>query len=145
MRTIGMKPGDFVLVIEARAGEQPVYKGQIVSLSMDEQLAGEKGECAIKVSFVVPDADENRVLVVPDIVHISHRDWLEGRAGLAYELLPHALLGVCRFCLCTQERACPGGCTWLDFDGTACSAQACKEKFIAELGVELEIPIEVKL
>jgi hypothetical protein len=123
-----MKPGDFVLVIEHRDNEQLVHKGLAVSLSMDEQLAGADGQCAITASFVGPLGGVS----IEDVVHISHRDWIEGRAGLAYEDLPHPLMGVCRFCLCTEQRACPCGCSWLDLDGTACSAPECKAKFIAE-------------
>lgn len=28
--------------------------------------------------------------------------------------------GVCRVCGCTDERACPGGCSWLDDEHTWC-------------------------
>jgi hypothetical protein len=30
--------------------------------------------------------------------------------------------GVCRYCGCTDDRACPGGCGWLDEMHTICSA-----------------------
>ena len=35
--------------------------------------------------------------------------------------LPEAKRGVCRVCGCTDERACPGGCEWLDDEHTWCS------------------------
>ena len=32
--------------------------------------------------------------------------------------------GRCRFCGCTEERACPGGCSWVNRELTICSACA---------------------
>ncbi len=39
----------------------------------------------------------------------------------------------CRFCGCTQARACPGGCGWLDRHHTVCSAPSCAAKYNAQL------------
>ena len=43
----------------------------------------------------------------------------------------------CRFCGCTQNRACRmldgSGCAWLDPNHTVCSAPACAEKYQALL------------
>ena len=39
----------------------------------------------------------------------------------------------CRFCGCTQNRACEGGCAWLDTNHTVCSARPCAEKYKASL------------
>ncbi len=39
----------------------------------------------------------------------------------------------CQFCGCTQNRACSGGCSWLDPNHTVCSAPACAEKWSATL------------
>ncbi len=54
--------------------------------------------------------------------------------------------GVCQFCGCTEERACPQGCSWTDEDATLCTV--C-EDLAFELGlsqldrlVELEGPID---
>lgn len=30
--------------------------------------------------------------------------------------------GTCRWCKCREERACPGGCAWIDRSATLCSA-----------------------
>jgi hypothetical protein len=30
--------------------------------------------------------------------------------------------GTCKYCGCTQEHACPGGCSWIDDEKTICSA-----------------------
>lgn len=35
---------------------------------------------------------------------------------------PHVCPGVCRYCGCTFENACPAGCEWLDSEQTFCSA-----------------------
>lgn len=35
-----------------------------------------------------------------------------------------AQFGVCRLCGCTDERACPGGCSWVDETHTLCSSCA---------------------
>jgi hypothetical protein len=32
------------------------------------------------------------------------------------------LSGVCKFCTCTNDRACAGGCCWIDREETICSA-----------------------
>ncbi|HZL29192.1 MAG TPA: hypothetical protein VFC39_21890 [Acidobacteriaceae bacterium] len=143
MRTIGIQPGCTVLLVERRGDEFPAYNALVAGISMDESLAGAKGEPSIEVAFVVPDPAENahRVLVVPGIVHVSHRDWIEGRAGLAYDELPYPPSGVCRFCHCTEHRACAGGCSWLDFEKTACSSLACIEKFQAEIVEEVSIEV----
>lgn len=133
MRTIGISPGDWVLLLERRGEQEIVYNAMVASVSMDESLAGTKGEGSIRVVFVpVAERPDAGVLIVPDVVHISHRDWLEGRAGLAYEELPHPPSGVCRFCRCTQQRACAGGCDWIDLEGTVCSSEECLEKYGAE-------------
>jgi hypothetical protein len=32
-----------------------------------------------------------------------------------------AQAGTCRFCGCSEDRACPGGCSWADKARTVCS------------------------
>lgn len=39
----------------------------------------------------------------------------------------------CIHCGCTQNRACPGGCAWLDTNHTVCSAKPCAAKYKASL------------
>lgn len=34
---------------------------------------------------------------------------------------PRPRAGVCRLCGCTEERACPGGCSWANATRTICS------------------------
>ena len=36
---------------------------------------------------------------------------------------------ICRICGCTDERACPGGCHWMDAQHTVCSA--CEDRVLA--------------
>jgi hypothetical protein len=39
--------------------------------------------------------------------------------------------GVCRYCGCTDERACPEGCWWLEETHTVCTNKGCIEKHFA--------------
>jgi hypothetical protein len=136
MRTTGIRPGDAVLVIERRGEQQLVYNAVVASFSMDRRQAGAHGEPSIKALFVGIYADARYTddgslptLTVPGVVHISHRDFVEGRVGIGYEELPGPIQGMCRYCRCTERRACPGGCAWLDSAGTVCSNSSCAEKF----------------
>ena len=43
----------------------------------------------------------------------------------------------CIHCGCTQQRACPGGCAWLDAKHTVCSAIPCATKHIASMRASL--------
>jgi hypothetical protein len=37
--------------------------------------------------------------------------------------------GVCMYCLCTDERACPDGCSWHNKEHTVCTTPACVEAY----------------
>jgi hypothetical protein len=139
MTTMGIRPGDAVLVIERRGEQQLVYNALVAGFSMDEKLAGTRGEPAIEACFVATHAEARNVrsgglatLTVPKVVHISHRDFIEGRAGLGYEELPGPVQGICRYCGCTERRACPGGCSWANLEETVCSAPECMTKLIED-------------
>jgi hypothetical protein len=150
MRTMGISPGDVVLVIEHRGEQQIVHSALVAAISMDAELAGALGETMIDVVFVSEIAGFSESLpwktqTIPagldwphglvharDVVHISHRDWIEGRAGLAYEELPGPTPGICRYCRCTEQRACPGGCAWLYPERTVCSNPDCAEKYVKD-------------
>jgi hypothetical protein len=135
MTTMGIRPGDAVLVIERRGEQQLVYNALVAGFTMDEKLAGTHGEPAIAACFVSVQAGAHfdhcgALLEVSDLVHISHLDFVEGRAGLGYEELPGPVSGICRYCRCTEQRACPGGCAWLDDQRTVCSSEPCRDKFM---------------
>ena len=49
----------------------------------------------------------------------------------------------CRYCGCTENRACEGGCAWLNREHTVCSAPACAEKYKASLTASLADSIPV--
>jgi len=136
MTTMGIKSGDAVLVIEHRGERDLVYNALIAGFTMDEKLAGTRGEPAITVVFLGNSHFLTRLglspVTVPDVVHISHRDFIEGRAGLGYEELPGPVQGMCRYCRCTERRACPLGCCWIDQERTVCSSEPCVTKFLAE-------------
>lgn len=42
--------------------------------------------------------------------------------------------GTCRFCSCTEDKPCPGGCGWANEEETICDTPKCLAKFRAELG-----------
>jgi hypothetical protein len=129
---MGIKPGDAVLVVEHRGEQQIVHNALVGGISMLDELLGTKGEPAIEIVFVIDTGQRHGTLSVGDVVHISHLDWIERRAGLGYEELPGPVPGVCRYCRCTEARACPGGCAWIDADSTVCSAPACEEKWVTD-------------
>jgi hypothetical protein len=150
---MGIKPGDVVLVIEHRGEQQLVYNALVAGFSMDEKLAGMRGEPAIEACFVAVYAEcrmrhgSLATLTVPGVVHISHRDFVEKRAGLGYEELPGPIPGICRYCRCSEMRACRGGCSWIDFQRTVCSTPSCVARFaddLKALGIferESELPL----
>ena len=147
MRTLGIKPGDAVLVVEHRGEQKIVYNAIVAGISMRGELRGPKGEPAIEAAFVADQARErvgpvsgidyttkpwHPTLAISGVVHISHRDWIERRAILGYEDLPEFTPGVCRYCRCTDARACAGGCAWLFPEHTVCSAPECEARWVYE-------------
>lgn len=51
--------------------------------------------------------------------------------------LPPATPGRCRYCRCTDERACPEGCWWIDQEHTVCSNPRCVQRFEYRLSTKL--------
>ena len=94
MRSIGIAPGAGVLLIERRGEVQLVHNALVLRVSMDERLAGPKGEPSITAVFVLPEATLERAVQMPDAVHFLHRDWIEGRSAFGYEELPMPMPGV---------------------------------------------------
>jgi hypothetical protein len=47
--------------------------------------------------------------------------------------------GVCRFCGCTEARACPGGCYWVDAEQTVCSNGTCLDRYFEPLSSVVEL------
>jgi hypothetical protein len=43
--------------------------------------------------------------------------------------LPQMKPGRCRYCKCTDARACEDGCSWYDLQHTVCDTTACVDKF----------------
>jgi hypothetical protein len=148
MRTTGIKAGDVVLVIERHGEQYLVRNGLVESFSMDEALAGTHGEPAIKVGIVMTRQDgrsgpgaSRPMLILCQVVHISHRDFVEGLGAQAYEELPRPASGVCRYCKCTDQRACPDGCSWIGAERTVCSNPLCVAKFKEYMLSEPDAPV----
>lgn len=135
MRTIGLRLGDAVLLLERRDEQVIAYNALVVGVSMQPAAAGAQGEMSIEVAFVGPETPFGTAMMrFQGVIHSSHADWLEGRAGLAYEELPYLPPGICRYCRCTDQRPCSGGCGWLDEEHTLCSSHDCMQRFNAEHG-----------
>lgn len=41
--------------------------------------------------------------------------------------------GRCRYCRCTDERACDDGCSWADLQNTVCDSQECLRRWAEAL------------
>ena len=48
--------------------------------------------------------------------------------------------GVCRYCQCTEDEACEGGCSWVNAEQTVCSNPECVEEMKAEAAEGSERP-----
>jgi hypothetical protein len=46
--------------------------------------------------------------------------------------------GICRLCGCTDERACPGGCHWVNREHTLCSDCITSDRLVAKAQVEID-------
>lgn len=90
MSTPGITRGGLVHLIERR-GEQTIqHDALVLVMKMDPTLAGIRGEMAIDAVFVnalrAPSEDwHDDLMVIRDVVHVSHRDWFDGRACIAYQ------------------------------------------------------------
>lgn len=81
-------------------------------------------------------------------VSFHSQDVKEGYCGYCHAFtrgedgaLMEARSGICRYCLCTDERACPDGCSWYDKAHTVCSTASCVEawnKYQEKLKAERE-------
>jgi hypothetical protein len=49
--------------------------------------------------------------------------------------------GRCRYCRCTDERACDDGCSWADFQHTVCDSPWCLQRWAAALIKELRLRV----
>ena len=72
MRTMGIKSGDFVLVIEHRGERQLVHNGLVMGFSMDEKQAGTRGQPMISACFGrLSESQHVPELIILELVHIS--------------------------------------------------------------------------
>lgn len=63
--------------------------------------------------------------VSPDV--LSESAWLE--PVVSSNMLTITRPGRCRYCRCTDLRACDEGCAWLDKEHTVCNSLPCVERF----------------
>jgi hypothetical protein len=59
--------------------------------------------------------------------------------------LPHRRPGRCRFCRCTDQRACPEGCGWYDSRATVCDSPVCVARFRLAVARQLRKLLEAGL
>jgi hypothetical protein len=89
MSTPGITRGGLVHLIERR-GEQEVHHDALVLvMTMNPDLRGAQGEMAIDAVFVnalrpMSEDWHDDLLVIRDVVHVSHHDWIERRVCIAY-------------------------------------------------------------
>jgi hypothetical protein len=102
MNTPGITRGCLVHLIERR-GEQIVqHDALVLAMSMDPEQGGSHGEMMIDAVFVnllrplegeeLADA-RDALMLIEDVVHISHHDWTEKRVCVAYEEVATPILG----------------------------------------------------
>ena len=79
-------------LIERRGEQQIQYDALVLAMSMQAQLRGVHGEMAIDAVCVNPlhtpakgDSPEEHLIYFTDVVHVSHRDWIERRTHIGYE------------------------------------------------------------
>jgi hypothetical protein len=79
-----------VLVSEHRGEQEILHNALCSAISMQQRLLGTHGEPAIEVAIMVKTGRQGEagLQLFPRVVHISHRDWIDGRAGLGYEEVP---------------------------------------------------------
>jgi hypothetical protein len=82
--------GCLVHLIERRGEQQVQHDALVLVMTMNLELAGIHGEMAIDAVFVnalrAPSEDwRDDLMVIRDVVHISHHDWIERRVCIAYE------------------------------------------------------------
>ena len=93
MHTPGIIPAQHIMFLERRGEQTLAHDALILSISMQEQLAGTNGEPAIEVIFLHPDrlryagTSDYREAVVRfiDVVHSSHANWINGAASVCYQ------------------------------------------------------------
>lgn len=91
MSTPGIKRGGLVHLIERRGEQEIQHDALVLAMSMEREMRGTHGEMSIDAVFVnvlvEPERRPTRrsLMVIRDVVHVSHRDWLEHRTAIAYK------------------------------------------------------------
>jgi hypothetical protein len=90
MSTLGVTRGCLVHLIERRGEQNVQHDALVLAMLMEPELRGTKGEMAIDAVFVnvlrTPSEDwREDLMLIRDVVHVSHHDWIERRCCIAYE------------------------------------------------------------
>lgn len=120
MRIVVLWPGDYVHVVERRGPALVYHHGLVAGISMDERLLGEGKKPALHVQIVFWDGQRAVSREFENVVHVTHADWKDGRAALAYT---ERVLAAeeCRYCGAPVSR-----------DKTYCDSPVCGERFREE-------------
>jgi hypothetical protein len=89
MSTLGVTRGCLVHLIERRGEQQVWHDALVLTMRMGPEMRGSKGEMAIDAVFVnalkTPSEDwREDLMLIRDVVHLSHHDWEERRTCIAY-------------------------------------------------------------
>jgi hypothetical protein len=90
MSTPGITRGCLVHLIERRGEQNVQHDALVLNMSMAPEMSGTRGEMAIDAVFVnalrAPSEDwREDLMLIRDVVHLSHHDWIERRTCIAYE------------------------------------------------------------
>jgi hypothetical protein len=94
MSSPGIKRGGLVHLIERRGEQLVQHNALVLAMSMDTRSRGSHGEMSIDAVFVNPlrplegevlTDPRDALMLIENVVHISHRDWIEQRVCVAYE------------------------------------------------------------
>jgi len=90
MSTPGISRGGLVHLLERRDEQIIQHDALVLAMTMDTTLAGPHGEMAIDAVFVNALRAPSRywqddLMAIFNVVHVSHHDWIERRACIAYQ------------------------------------------------------------
>ncbi len=125
------RPGATIETVAAALSKSPSYVGRRAQLLK----AAEPVRSALKAGAIeVGHALELARLT--DAMQISLLQQLNVRAAIGPNDVEDEAgeEGTCRFCGCTEDEPCEGGCGWANEEATICDSKECLERFREEIG-----------